>query len=157
MPNQPIGGQMGVKNNPKPPSGPSGGGEGNGPAGGGGKNLPVTADTSSPSAPAKGGQGNVKGTVLVGKPIEPGPPRPADNVKVQIKTADGVKEMTAGEYRQRYRQAEEWITKQLQDYHWGNGGQRPDQQEMTKQAAEKFGLDPSWRSVNNPIIYGGKI
>ena len=120
---------------------------------------PVTVDTSSPGSSDSSGSssGSVSGGQPAGTPVRIAPvSRPADNEQVTVNTSSGPKQMTAGEYRRLYHEAEQWVSKQLTDHHWtgANKPAAPDYGEIYRQAADKFGLDRNWRSVNNPIIYG---
>ena len=64
--------------------------------------------------------------------------------------------MTVGEYRQRHAQAEKWMSEQRQKYQGTEGalrGDPPNQDQLSKQAQERFGLDPGWQNIGNPYIH----
>ena len=117
---------------------------------------PQTVDTSSPGSSSESGSESV-GTGQPATPVRIAPvSRPADSDMVNVNTSGGTKQMTAGEYRQRYEQARQWVSEQLHQHHWRGPVQSgpPDHGELYRQAADKFGLDRNWNSVTNPIIYG---
>ena len=75
-----------------------------------------------------------------------------DSQQITIHTSQGPKQMTVGQYRQQVKQAEKWISDQMQK-NLNRGIKNHDHQQLTQQAADKFGLNKNWRSINNPYIY----
>jgi len=115
-----------------------------------GPNQKQTVDTGSSGSSGGGSsQGSSGG----------GPPKKYDTMapknlpngqKITINTSKGPKEMTVGQYRQKVDQAKEWMGEQRRL----NGGKAPvDETTLGQQAADRFGLNKGWASVNNPYIY----
>jgi hypothetical protein len=94
-------------------------------------------------------------------PVEIRSNRLPENQQITVRTPNGPQKMTVGEYRQRHAQAEKWMSEQMQKYHWGGKGPAPakgslppNHDQLSKQAQEKFGLDPGWQSIGNPFTHG---
>jgi hypothetical protein len=95
-----------------------------------------TVDSTGGGAPAPNANRPHKpGEVLVGTPVAPANRLPAD-MKITVKTPNGPKNMTVGEYRAQ------------------KGELPPNHDQLSKQAQEKFGLDPGWQSIGNPYTHG---
>lgn len=71
-----------------------------------------------------------------------------DSTEVTIKTADGPRKMTAGEYRRKVRAAEQWKADQVVL------NKRKNDEQLIDEAAKLFGLDKNWYSAGNRIVYG---
>lgn len=71
-----------------------------------------------------------------------------DSAEVTIKTADGPRKMTAGEYRRKVRAAEQWKADQVVL------NKRKNDESLIDEAAKLFGLDKNWYSAGNRIVYG---
>lgn len=133
-------------------TGPGGAGQGasGGPPGG------DTVGTNPPPANA-GDRGWKPGDVIQSRPAPNVARLPADT-KITVKTPQGPKQMTVGEYRQRHAQAEKWMSQQMQKYQSSPGAQKgalpPNHADLSKQAQQKFGLDPGWQSIGNPYTHG---
>ena len=113
--------------------------------------------TGGGAAPPNANRPHKPGEVLVGTPVAPANRLPAD-MKITVKTPSGPKNMTVGDYRQRHAQAEKWMSQQMQKYQNSPGAQKgalpPNHADLSKQAQEKFGLDPDWQSIGNPYTHG---
>jgi hypothetical protein len=70
-----------------------------------------------------------------------------DSTEVTIKTADGPRKMTAGEYRRKVRAAEQWKADQVVLK------KRKNDESLIDEAAKLFGLDKNWYSAGNRIVY----
>lgn len=99
-----------------------------------------TADTSSP-APSPKATGDYDPKADPKNIIN-------DKREVTVNTSSGPKKMTRGEYYQRYRNAEKWLSEQRQGLQRGDPGPRS----WIKEAADKFGLDEDWYHLDNPIL-----
>ena len=96
-----------------------------------------TIDTGAPKTPEKKGVG----PKVVNDRYLP------DSAEVTIKTADGPRKMTAGEYRRKWMAAEKWKSDQVVLK------KRPNDEALIDEAARKFGLDKNWYSAGNKIMY----
>jgi hypothetical protein len=113
-----------------------------------------TVDTKSPAEQARRAQQD-RNQRLEAHPIAP-VRIPRDDEVFRVNTVNGSVEMTASEYRSRYRQAQRWVSEQMTAHHWGGAasGQSVNIPSLQQRAAEMFGLDRHWQRVGNPIING---
>jgi hypothetical protein len=100
-----------------------------------GKTLDAPASKATPAPKGYGPKGYVD-------------KRPPDNAEVTIKTADGPRKMTAGEYRRKVRSATQWKADQVVL------NKRKNDESLIDEAAKLFGLDKNWYSAGNRIVYG---
>ena len=119
-----------------------------------GKDTVQSVDTSGPSAqPARSGSKGY-GKVVPGWKIRKTLP---DSQRVTIRTPNGPRSTTVGEYRQRHARAKEWMAGQLEEYHRHTkytrvGTYPPNFDDLAKQAQRKFDLDPFWYTAGNPYL-----
>jgi hypothetical protein len=118
----------------------------------GGRTVSTTGN-AKPGAP----RANKPGDVIVGTKIDGPKPLP-DGQRITIRTPKGPQNITVGEYRKRHAQAERWMSEQMQKYQASTGAKKgalpPNHEQLSKEAQERFGLDPRWRSVGNPYTHG---
>jgi len=75
--------------------------------------------------------------------------------QVTVDTPKGPVQMTVQEYRDRVAKADAWVAKEKMATK--DGKQIKSDEQLHREAADKFGLDGSWGAINNPNYHGSRV